>query len=120
MAIRGTDDLWDTTADRITPIVAGDAYDMRLDLPVTADTGSPTEITIELDISSGSTPATVIVTKYIEASKTPPYNVTVNFPIFCGSTFLTNGGQFFAKTDTGTVTITGPAIMLTRAHNGNM
>ena len=112
--IRGSDSLWDTTNDDITPIALGDAYALRLDLPITAKTGSPGELLLELDISSGSTPTTVIVERRVTIDPTPPYNVSIAFPIFVGSTFIANGGQIFLTTDTGTVDITAPGIFLSR------
>lgn len=115
-SIRGSDSLWDTTGDAITPIAIGDQYDLRIDLPVTGKTGSPTVLTLELDIGGGASPSTVVVTRDIATSKTPPYTVSVGFPIFCLSTFVTNGGQIFLKTDTGTVDITAPGILVARNH----
>ena len=53
--IRGSASLWNTTSDKITPVAAGDQYDLRLDLPVTAKTGSPTTLTLQLDIGGGAT-----------------------------------------------------------------
>ena len=114
--IRGSASLWNTTSDKITPIAVGDQYDIRLDLPITAKTGSPTLLTLQLDIGGGATPTTVIVTRDISVSKTPPFTLSVGFPIFCLTTFITNGGQIFLKTDTGTVDITAPAILIARNH----
>lgn len=112
-AIRGTsNNLWDTTTDSITPIQEGDAYDLRLDLPVTGKTGSPTELTLELDIGGTGSPTIVIVERVITTSKTPPYTVSVAFPVFCGSTFVANGGDIFLTADTGSVEITAPGIYL--------
>jgi hypothetical protein len=117
--IRGSASLWDTTNDKITPIRAGDSYDIRLDLPITAKSGSPTELTIELDIA-GSTygSATVILNRFLATGKTPPYSYSVAFPIFCLTTFATNGGQFWLSTDTGTLDITAPAIYIGQNTNG--
>ena len=114
--IRGTSELWDTTTDDITPVAVGDAYDIRLDLPVTAKSGAPALVTLQLDIGATEAASTVIVERDITTSKTPPYVISVGFPIFCGSTFLANGGQFFLHTDTGTVDITKPAIAIVRNH----
>jgi len=114
--IRGSAELWDTTNDKITPVAVGDQYDLRIDLPVTGKTGSPTLLTLELDISGAASPTTVIVSRDISTSKTPPYTISVGFPIFTLSSFVTNGGQLFFKTDTGTVDITAPAILVARNH----
>lgn len=116
LVIRGSGALWDTTNDKITPVVAGDSYDIRIDLPVTAKTGSPSSLSLQLDIGGGATPTTVIVEKELSLNNTPPYTLNVAFPIFSLSTFKTNGGQLFIGTDTGTVDITAPAVFIKRDH----
>jgi len=119
--IRGSDDLWDASSDKITPISAGDSYDVRIILPITDETSSPTEITLELDIA-GSTHAagTMVVTQYIPTAKTTPWEVVVAFPIFCLSTFITNGGQIWLTTDTGSVGVTAPSIFITQLSSGSI
>lgn len=114
--IRGSGSLWNTTSDKITPIAVGDDYNLRLDLPVTTETGSPTELTIELDISGGASPSIVIVERFAGTGRTTPYTISVGFPIFVRSTFLANGGQIFLSTDSGSVTITDPAIHISRTY----
>lgn len=114
--IRGSDNLWDTTDDKITPIAAGDSYDLRLDLPITAKSGVPTALTVELDIGGGASPTSVIVELDQGLSKTPPYVKSIPMAIFCESTFITNGGQIFLSVDTGTVSVTAPGIFINRTH----
>ena len=120
LAIRGSSDLWNTSTNKITPIQVGDAYNLRLDLPITAKGGSPSILTMQLDIGGGASPSIVIVERDISVSKTAPFNISVGFPIFCLTTFVTNGGQIFLKTDSGTVTVTKPAIYLALDHSGGM
>lgn len=117
-SIRGSGALWDTTNDRITPIAEGDAFTLRLDLPVTAESGNPTGIDIELDIQSGTTYGTaiMIIDRVASTGRGAPYTISVGFPVFVGSTFIANGAQFWVTADTGTVTITNPAITLVRIH----
>lgn len=118
-AIRGSGSLWDTTNDLITPIADGDNYAITLSLPVTALAGSPTRATVELDIGGTSSPSNVIATKLIDVDGTPTYTVIVDFIVSVDSTFLSNGAQFFITTDTGTVTITDPEIIIFRLY-GNI
>lgn len=120
-SLRGVGSLWDTTNDKITPMLTGDSYEIRLDLPITAESGSPTELTIELDIAgSNYASKTTIVEHYAVTGKSTPYTISIGFPIFCGTTFKTNGGQFWVYTDTGTATITNPAITLVRTSSGGI
>lgn len=118
-SIRSSGALWDTTEDLITPVAVGDAYELRVDLPFTAKSGSPGEVILQLDIGGASSPTVVIVTKTIDVSATAPFTVAVSIPIFCLSTFKTNGGQIFLSTDSGTATVTAPGIFLAKIHSGD-
>lgn len=116
LAIRGSDSLWDTTNDKITPIKVGDAYDCRILLPVTTRSTAQ-YLTLELDIGGTSSPTNVVYSIRIDVNRTAPFTVGANFNIFTLSTFLTNGGQIFLKTDAGSVGITAPGILITRTHS---
>ena len=118
--IRGISELWDSSVNKIKPINIGDGYTIRLDLEITAKSGAPTELELELDINGGATPTVVIVQRTISVGKTPPYVVSIGFPLFSLSTFVTNGGRFFLSTDTGTVTLTKRNISIHRISNGSL
>lgn len=110
--IRGSGQLWDTATDKITPIRIGDSYNVRLVLPVTAKTGTPNLLEVDLDIGGAATPTIVITALDVVVTKSPPYTLTITIPIFCLATFLANGGQIFLFTDTGTLDITAPQIFI--------
>lgn len=115
LEIRGVSQLW--AGSKITPISVGDDYDGRFDLTITAKTGSPTAIELIIDIS-GSTPGTTVAfTGWLQAIGTAPYNQSMPLDFFALSTFLTNGGKIYAKTDTGTVTIGRRNIKISRKSN---
>ena len=117
--IRGSGTLW--SANTLTPINDGDAYNVRLDLPVTAKTGSPSSLELILDIGGSGVGATIpIVRREVSVNNAPPFTLSLGFPIHCRSTFLSNGGQFYLKTDTGTVTVTNPAIHIAMDHSGEL
>ena len=118
--IRGVSELWDTVNNKILPIGIGDGYTLRIDLQITAKTASPTELTLDLDISGLGVPTTVIVERIIGTGKAPPYTVSVGFPIFTLGTFNANGGQLFLRTDSGTVTLTRRQISIHRISNGQI
>jgi hypothetical protein len=118
--IRGSSSLWDTTNDKITPITAGDSYTLRIDLPITAKTGSPTELEFTLDVGGAAGITDILVTRFISVSKTPPYNISVGFPVPCGTDFKNNGGQVFLSTDTGTIEITKPQVFISMLSSGNI
>lgn len=117
-SIRGVNDLWDGANDKIVPISIGDSYNIRLDFIVDSEIGSPNNINIVLDIGGDVTPTINIVEMYVSAGKSTPYNVSVSFPIFCLTTFDTNGGQIFISTDAGSITVGNKAILITRTSSG--
>lgn len=114
----GVSALWDTTNDKITPENIGDAYTLRFDFEITAKTGSPTLIDLSLDIGGTGSITIPIVERIIGLTKTPPYKISVGFPVFCLTTFNTNGGRLFLATDTGTITIGGRGISIFRINKG--
>lgn len=118
-SIRGSGSLWNTTTDKITPIQAGDSYNVRLDLPVTTESANPTELTINLDIGGSTFASAVnIITHYAITGKSTPYTISVGLPIFCGTTFVANGGQIWLATDTGSLGITAPSIFIDMNTSG--
>lgn len=118
--IRGTAELWDTTNDKITPIKIGDGYDIRVSIEITGKTGSPNEITLQLDIGGGASPTIVISEISQSVAKTAPFILSFALPIFSLATFLSNGGQIFLSTDTGTVTVASRNILIKRDFKGDM
>jgi len=118
--IRASGALWDTTEDAITPIALGDAYSIRVDLPITAKSGSPNTILVQLDIGGTGSPSVVIITESIAVPGSVPYTITLSYPLFVGSTFLANGCEIFLLTDTGTIDVTAPGITIIRNHAGGL
>ena len=113
--IRGISQLWDTMLNKVTPIAVGDSYLIRLDLPITSR-ATANYATISLDIGGAATPTNVILASRVEVDRSAPFNLSVAIPAFSLSTFVTNGGQFFLVTDTGSIGITGAAIHIQRTH----
>lgn len=113
--IRGVGQLW--SENKITPVAIGDSYNLRIDLEVAAKTGSPTYIDFVLDIGGQPIVSIPIVERVISSPKTPPYTLSVGFPIFCLTTFRTNGGEIFLSTDTGTLTISERRILIIRTSS---
>lgn len=118
--IRGTGtELWSTADNKMLPIAEGDFYQVRIDIPVVSETGTVTDITIQLDIGGAATPTTIITEGYEIGGRDTPYIVRSSFPVFSGSTFLANGGQVFVKTNAGTITIGSPQILIERTSGGS-
>ena len=116
--IRGISDLWDTTNDNIIGINEGDSYDARIDLEITGKVSNPNVLIITLDIGGGVGITIPIVEEEVPIAKTPPFSGSAVFPFFSLTTFITNGGQIFIATDTGSVTVSARAIFIKRDFNG--
>jgi len=118
--IRGADELWDTTNYKILPIRVGDLYEARIDVPVTAEGGTPTQLKIEFDIGGAATPSTVIFERYFTTGKTTPYTVSFDTSFAAlNSTSVTNGIQLFVSTDSGTLTLGAPGITVKKIYDGD-
>ena len=117
--IRGSSELWDTATDTFTPMTLRDSYLIRMDLDITADTGTPTFIEAEFDIGGDVTPTNVIVDRIVGIAKSPPYQVSITLSVFVKETFLANGMQIFLCTDSGTITVAGRAISIYRVSAGD-
>lgn len=118
-SIAGSDTLWDTTTDFLTPIAENDYYHVRFNFPCTAVAGSPTYLELQVDIGGGSSPSNVIYSLALPIYKTPPFTIGAALPIFISSVGLANGVQFFLNVDAATsATLTGSNIFVSRAFNG--
>lgn len=116
--IRGSGSLWNTGTSEIKPIAVGDAYTLRLDLPVTART-TATFLTVGIDIGGGATPTNYINETRIDCDRSTPFDLSVSIPIYTLNTFVTNGGQIFIVTNSGDLDIDQPRILITRTHGAN-
>ena len=119
--IRGSSELW--TSDKITPIELGDSYNVRLDIEVTATTSNPTRFDVSLDIGTtpdgtGGAGSILIVERSTTLKTGTPQKYSLGFPIFCLSTFLSNGGTFWISVNSGTMTVAGRGIVLVRTSKG--
>lgn len=116
LEIRGLDSLWNS--NKITPISEGDDYDGRLDVEVTAKSGSPNHIEVIVDISGSTAGTNVVFTGYMQTSASTPYKQSLMLDFYTLSTFLANGGKIYAKVDTGSVTIGMRNIKISRKSKG--
>ena len=90
----GVTELWNTTSNKIISGSTGNAFDVRVNF--TADGGVTGDIMeLELDIGDGS-PDIVISSNTITQPKgAGPFVVSVSFPLFSLSTFVTNGCKLY-------------------------
>lgn len=117
--IRGSSNLWDGTTNKLTSIRLNDVYQVRLDIPITLETGSPSELAIQFE--AGATPGitNVVATKYFKLGRATPYETSfdVSLGILTPSIFA-NGVRVFASVDTGSITIGAPSVFITKIGDG--
>jgi len=118
--IRGFSELWDVATSKMTPIVLGDGYSVRLDLGVLSETGNPTELKVNFDIGGGATPTNVIVENFFVTGKSVPYSISTTNNLFSLSTFLANGGQMFLSVDVGSLSLGKKQVQIHRISNGKL
>jgi len=119
LSIRGSGSLWDGTNDHLTPIATGDVYTIRLDLPVTATSGTPTIITVTVDQGGLSSISDTITSVNVPVD-TAPYTISLEKSIQILSTAKSNGVQLFIATDTGDISVDNPSILITRLSAGDL
>ena len=98
----------------ITPESSGDDFDGRLDVTISAKSGSPTYMEVILDFAGSTPDSSRAFTGYIQTAKTPPFEQSLPLDFFSGDTFLANGAKIYARTDSGSFTITDRGIKITR------
>lgn len=116
--IRGTAELWDASSNEITPVALGDLYTVRVGLPITAETGSPTEVIIEIGIGEDATYVDdrIVLSKFSPTGRTTPYIISREITLFGSSSLVTDGGRVWVSTDAGSVTCSKPSILINRTH----
>ena len=111
--------MWDSTNYHFNFTEIGDVNSIRVDIPVTAESGSPTEMTFQFDISGAGSPTTVILERYAGTGKVTPYTISFSMPLSClAAGVVTNGIQLFVKTDSGTCTLGAPGIHVVSLNSG--
>ncbi len=110
--------FWDTTNDKLLADNDGDGYILRMGVEVISDSGNPTYIHSQLDIGGTALPTIVVSDRISTIPKIPPFSLGSSFNYFALATFITNGGQFFMSTDTGTVTIGRRTMLVNKISSG--
>lgn len=117
-SIKGLSSLWDVVNDEILPVTEGDSFDLRVNLVVDSKAGNPNVLIMELDIGGGATPTIVIARDDKTVTNTPPYALIYTLPFFTLSTFITNKGQLFFSTDTGSLVVSVRQVLIIRTSSG--
>jgi len=105
--------MWDTTNHKITPIAAFDTYSIRIGFKAENYAGTGPDIKVELDIGGGL--GVIVATTVPLLRSGAQQSCLVTFPVFAGSTFITNCGTIYLTyTGTGTCDIFASDILIIR------
>jgi hypothetical protein len=116
--VRGISEMWDTSTDKMIPITLGDSSNVRIAFALTAKGANPSIITIVFDIGGAAGITIPVYSTSITTPNTFPRTVTLVAPVFSLATFLTNGGQIFMYTDSGTLDVENRQILIQRISSG--
>lgn len=116
----GISDFWDTANNKITPENKGDAFELRIDFTASMAQTNAYAL-LQLDIGDGSAINIVERTITFPRGSGIAHKFSLGFPIFVGSTFLTNGGKLYFDTTAGSdnMTVYDKALFLNRIHKGD-
>lgn len=86
-------DVW--SSNTINPAAIGESYSIRIDIRVAPTVTGDGYIELDLDIGSGSPIKIVESRQDLQKGNGITHKFTAGFPIFCLTTFNTNGGKFY-------------------------
>lgn len=119
--LRASGNFWDATSDKITPVLVGDAYMVRIDLPVTLITGAVSYLAIDVDIGDESTITLKILEDAAVISRAEPFTLSRTLMLTTLTQAALDGGfQLFFRTDTGEVTVLAPSITIIKVSDGGI
>jgi len=113
----GISALW--IGNKITPENVGDAYEIRIDFKAKmSQTNAYGEV--QLDIGDGSIINIIKRTITFPRGAGVEHSFSMGFPIFCLSTFVTNGGKLYFDTTQGSdnMSVYDIAIFIARINKG--
>jgi len=93
--------LWNVSTNKHMPVAAFDLYHLRLSFTIEDYSGTDPYIDVELDI--GGSVGTIFARDITLRKGGAAQKVSLAFPVFSGTTYLANGGEFYI-TYTGNTT----------------
>lgn len=105
--------MWNTTTNKHVPIAENDIYHIRLSFYAENYAGATPYIEVELDIGGS---VGVIMGRDMSLRKGGAAQfMSLSFPVFSGSTYLANGGEFYLTYQgTGTCDIYKTSLLIVR------
>lgn len=117
--IRGTGFLWEALNNKITPVAEDDLYLISFTATVASLTSSPLHLKFSLDVGGDPAPTDVLYDFTVPLAGAAPYPLLAQCQVHVTADALSNGIQLFAKTNTGSLTLTDRKILITRVCSGD-
>lgn len=112
----GVTSFWNNTTNKVTPDSIGDSYNINLRF-IAISTSNQGLADVEVDVGGSLgiiSGTTLSMRKGIGAEQ----KFNLNFDVYSGSTFITNGGEFYIKSIDGDTSIHDIRLKITRVHKG--
>lgn len=114
----GSPPLYDGT--RIWPNNINDTYDVRITFKASTSSGASGGFNVSLDLSAAGNDSITVASQPVRmlrgANAVQTY--TINFPVFCKSTFVANGGLLRIESVTGNLTMYDISLFLVKTYGG--
>lgn len=111
----GGGSLWNSSTNKVTPFNEDDCYDLRVVLK--ANPGATNEdVTLELDIGGGVGVILEETRPLLRGAATN--DLVFSWPIFCKSTFITNGGELYLTGSATSTDVWDISIYVVRVRKG--
>lgn len=116
--IRGSGFLWEALTNKITPVGEDDLYLISFTATVASLTSAPLYVKFTLDVGGDVAPTDVLYEFTVPLAGAAPYPMQALCQFHVTADALTNGIQLFAKTNTGSLTLSNREILITRIASG--
>jgi hypothetical protein len=110
----GDSDYYNISTGKIMPTAAGDAYDVRLIFSCDVAGSGVAYVDADLDIG-GAIGIVAQETKVVSKGSSVENKILLSWPIFCLSTFVSNGGEIYLTPDTN-MDFWDFSILITKTH----
>lgn len=91
--------IWNTTTQKFMPLIADDFYIFRFAITGKYTQGSTASFLFEFDVSTGTQPIIAKETKVFVKGNGVAQSFNLEFGLFAGPDFLTNGGEVYITPD---------------------
>lgn len=112
--VEGT--LWNSSTNKFTPGITGAAYDLRLQITASYDSGAAAHVDLEIDIG-GALNTIYQESKIFSKGSNVTNNMAWSIPIFTLGTFIANGGTIYITPQDSDIKIWDAKLLIVQTFN---